>query len=341
MARQPSIPRLAKAASGNYEIRWTESGRSRRESTGTSDLSEAKTAFAQWMFDHGKTAGIPTVETVVASYLRERCQPEGREALAALRLFHHLGDKQIDALTPPVIARYVKDRPVATGTVRREIGVLVAAVNHAIAQRRVMPGVAPRIELPPAGEARSLTLSRDEVMQILEFTKPCAGERMSRLHRFVWIATETAMRRRSIETLRWAQVDIDRQMILPERGSGKIKRRVPVPISDALYYILRRAHSEREGDGLLVLDHSNEIYQAWRSAMEKLSAETGNEIFAEATPHDLRRTWATHAARAGVSIFEIAGVLGNSVQVASKHYTPHQPEYLRAAINFRESQGGS
>jgi integrase len=53
------------------------------------------------------------------------------------------------------------------------------------------------------------------------------------------------------------------------------------------------------------------------------------------TPHTLRHTWATLAARAGVDLYAIAGVLGDTLSTVEKNYLHHAPDHLRGAINFK------
>ncbi|NIO43687.1 MAG: tyrosine-type recombinase/integrase [Burkholderiales bacterium] len=51
------------------------------------------------------------------------------------------------------------------------------------------------------------------------------------------------------------------------------------------------------------------------------------------TPHVLRHTAATRMARAGVSLWLIAKVLGNTLDVVDKVYAKHSPDMLADAVN--------
>ena len=158
------------------------------------------------------------------------------------------------------------------------------------------------------------------------------------LHRgglFVWIAMETASRKRAIEELRWTQVDLRARLIHlnPAGRRQTAKRRPTVPISTALLKVLERAYEARTGD--LVLGNSSSIERPFATLCRAAHRATGNEKFLKATPHCLRHTWATLAARAGVSLFEIAGVLGDDVATVQRVYAHHCPDYLRSAVDFR------
>ncbi len=75
----------------------------------------------------------------------------------------------------------------------------------------------------------------------------------------------------------------------------------------------------------LVLEHSGSI-RASLDAVANKAAVRG------LTPHVFRHTWATHASMNGVSLLEIARVLGDSIVTVEKTYAKFQPDYLRTAI---------
>jgi integrase len=49
------------------------------------------------------------------------------------------------------------------------------------------------------------------------------------------------------------------------------------------------------------------------------------------TPHTLRHTAATWMAQEGVPVWDIAGLLGNTVQMVEEVYGHHSPDHLRRA----------
>ena len=76
-------------------------------------------------------------------------------------LLSPLGGLPVGSITGEVCRRYVKDRGKAPGTVRRELGVLQAALNFC--HREGYLTAAPKVTLPPAPAARGRWLTRDEV----------------------------------------------------------------------------------------------------------------------------------------------------------------------------------
>ena len=79
------------------------------------------------------------------------------------------------------------------------------------------------------------------------------------------------------------------------------------------------------------------FYRDFNKVVEKFTKETG-WTGGRITPHTLRHSWATQAARAGVSMWEIAGVLGDTIATVSRVYAHHSPDHLRSAVNFRDKK---
>jgi integrase len=53
------------------------------------------------------------------------------------------------------------------------------------------------------------------------------------------------------------------------------------------------------------------------------------------TPHVLRHTWASLAAMNGVSLWDIAQVLGDTIATVEANYLHLTPGHLRGAINHK------
>ncbi|WP_068432523.1 site-specific integrase [Magnetospirillum sp. XM-1] len=203
-----------------------------------------------------------------------------------------------------------------------------AAINHAIKHRRLASTDAPIIELPAKAPPRDKWLDEEQEADLLAKLEALTARegRVNRVHLFTAIALNTASRKRAIETLRWAKVDLDARLIdFRDATIQKTKkRRVPVPISDRLLPLLVRARQENP-DGEFVLGNTSFISHAFEAAMKKLG-------YPWVTPHVLRHTWGTLAARAGKDMFEIAGVMGDNVTTVQANYLHHHSDHLRSAV---------
>lgn len=339
-----SGPALRKIpATGILEIVWTEARRSHRKSTRTDDRAEAEMAFAAWLrarHEAGSVKAAPplAVGALLKSYLSEHCERKclsyDRQKFAVKALLPFFEAKLPAELSASIVNQYEVARcaeGVATSTVRRELATLVAALNFAAGQHRISRDHVPKISLPPSAPPRNLWLTEQESAQLRAAAIAALPRRVSR---FILIAQETAARKNSILQLRWPQVDLVARTIdfaTPgERQAGK--RRGKVPMSDRLSDRFRQWIGEAKTEWVLDTPHS--IQHHWDAFMLKLSADTGNEKFAAISPHVLRHTWATQAARARVSPWEIAGVLGDTLRTVEKNYMHHSPDHLRGAVNF-------
>jgi integrase len=71
---------------------------------------------------------------------------------------------------------------------------------------------------------------------------------------------------------------------------------------------------------------TSQLRRAWNGAREM--AGLGTDV----TPHVLKHTCATQMLQAGISTWDVAGVLGTSEAVIRKTYGHHSVEHLRRAV---------
>jgi integrase len=334
---------------GYWEIRWTEPGpppRTRTHSCRTKDRALAEQVRENWV----KTCvGVvaTTRDVTVGWLIREyrvhhiAAMHKGATQDWSLRPVERNFDLvTLSQLVAVVIQTYIRVRTrvdgVSNSTVRRELGALRAVLSWADKNNLLPAGSrVPHIPLPPEGNPRTVVLTlanRDKVWDAaVRRWRMTAPRSIDRTALFVLIALATGSRARAIETLTWDRVDFGTKTIDFRDPGVRVtkKRRVAVPIADKLYAILLE---EWEGWGRPksgpVLGHTGSTRKGFETFMAALG-------LAGVTRHDLRRTWATLAAQAGVPMWEIAGVLGDTVETVTKHYAHHSPGHLRAAVNAR------
>jgi integrase len=326
---------------GIWQIHWTELGRSRKISTGTREAHVAQERFREFLLMETRQSqpGGFTVREAWEIYWKEHVEQKvvdkARLSAAWKRLEPLLGARRLRDLLPADFLQYARTRQLidAKGpTVRRELSALEAAINHLIRTKRVNATDTPYIPKPDSAPPRDRWLTQEEVAALLEKARERRGKegQLTRVERFVHIALRTGARKRSIETLRWSQVDFDRGLIDFNGGRVQTKKRRPVvPISENLRPILEQARLEATTP--FVLDHTGNVRKSFETLLN--AAQIGN-----CTPHILRHTFATHAAMAGVSLVDIARVLGNTVAMVEKVYSKWAPEYLRGAVDFASAK---
>ena len=147
--------------------------RSRERSTGTADREQAEIVFAEWLQLRGRRDGPSDpaailVTDVLNLYLQERgpkVAAPGRIAYAVLALTDFFEGNTVADVTPQTCGRYVEKRGRSKGTVRRELGVLRAAINYAHKSGMITRPVA--VELPERPEPRDRWLTRTEAARLI------------------------------------------------------------------------------------------------------------------------------------------------------------------------------
>jgi integrase len=319
---------------GVYEIRWSEGRRSKAISTRTASLPEAKAFRAAFLAAERQLTPVnrPRLGALIHDYLKFHESPAQMWSLKPVGEW--FGQMAVRDLHPETVADYVAARLSAkrsNGTIRRELGALVAVINWAVKNRRgVDRDEVHPIAMPPAGHARTVFLDEDveSTYYAAAMGDSVGKSRLTRLTRFVALALDTGARSAAIERLTWDRVDLVGGFVDyrdPGVAASK-KRRVIVPIGMRLRPLLERAEAEKTSN--FVLDHGGSI----RRAFDTWSAGSPAP---DITRHDLRRTWASLAVANGVDLMLVAAVLGDSIETVTRHYAHLRPETLRAAVDAR------
>jgi len=343
---------------GIYEIKWTDNGRSCRRSTRTTDFRSAQKILANFILLKGEAAARDNREgpVLVRDVLGDPSAIEGQDywhehvlakvvdqasaRYAIAKITQHFGHLAVRDILPEHVTGYVWaretgriGRPSVGHTISKELSFLNAAINHAVKAKRVPRADQPFIQLPPSSPPRERWLTRDEAWRLqwaaIRHWRP--GEPFPRAWRFIVLALSTAGRKGALLSMTREQVDLEGGVIYlnPKGRAQTKKRRARVPISDDLRPILEQILLQiPDKPDAAILDHPGAI----RTAFDSACAAAGLE---DVTPHTLRHTWGTWAAQAGVSLFDIAGVMGDTMATVEKTYAHHHPDYLREAVNFQ------
>jgi integrase len=261
---------------------------------------------------------------------------------------------KVAAITPARCADYVawrtaqtdgrakiNGRPVKAATARRELVVLAAALSWCWKEGKLDRAIP--VRLPAQAEPRERHLTRAEAARLLagalgwDVKGKRHHARINRhLARFIMLGLYTGTRHDALLKLQWAPntfggwIDLEAR-ILYRRPADAIdagKRRPTIPLPPRLTPHLRRwrkltARFVIEWQGLPIRSQER---RAWRRARELAGLD------AKVTPHILRHTCATWLLQRGVSIYDVAGVLGCGENVVRRTYGHHAQDHLRAAV---------
>jgi len=334
-------------------------------STGASedDLRAAEEALADYIARHRRPdfgRGHPN-QILVADVLSEYGERHGpttrRPDLiggAISKLLDFFEGRTVRAITSAACAEYVQWRTaqpdaravhagskrVSAATARRELVVLGAAFRWCWREGKIDRPIP--VSLPPQAQPRERHLTRPEAAALLAGALGWDRRgvrhkaRINRhLARFILVALYTGTRHNAILRLQWAPnasggwIDLEAD-VLYRRGSGSVdsvKRQPPVPIPPRLLPHLRRW---RVLSPRYVIEFAGRPIakerRAWQSARELAG------LGAEVTPHVLRHTCATMLLQLGVSVYDVAGVLGTTEDVIRRTYGHHAQDHLRQAV---------
>lgn len=291
---------------GTWYVRGTVAKSPVNEATGTTDRARAEAYRARLearLWDrnfYGERAVVSLGEAVVR-YLEEVAPGRGETPLVD-RIVKHFGEtkllREIDqAACDGMIAAIVKPSS-GPGTKRRIISTLEAILNHAARRKwcdrpsfvKPAPPKGKTTWLTPAQVQALLAAAAPHIRPLLHFLV-CTGARMSE----------------ALE-LDWAQVDLSRSEAVFLETKNGTKRKAAIPSACIVTLanlphregrVFRRPYRGGEGAGLSEEERKigtayvdkgrvggGQIKKAWRGACNRAG-------IADATPHDLRHTWAT------------------------------------------------
>jgi integrase len=268
------------------------------------------------------------VTDVLNLYLKERgpkVTARDRIAYAVLALADFWEGNTVADVTPQTCGRYAEKRGRSPGTVRRELGVLRAAINYAHRHGRITRPVA--VELPEGPKPRGRWLTRQEAARLIR----AARTPQARLYLplFILIGLYTGRRKEAILSLRWPQVDLKANTIDFEIEGRKrtSKKRGTVRIPARLLPHLVRARRRGTDLGYVLHDHGKrigDIKKGFAAACKRAGLEG-------VSPHCLRHTAATWLMQAGTDLWEAAGFLAMSIETLQRVYGHHHPDHMRQA----------
>ncbi len=328
----------------NYHIYWKprKGAKPRRESTGTSDLEQAKEKLVEFARPRLRPTLVPEDELELLDLLTDHVTPiiqrSRRRTCAEVTTLKHWTSfmdqydlRSVADLTLGMQEEYVHWRfgeiraagyKGSPATVGRELRVMRAAINSAWKQGLLATPkyIMSLRDAPP----RPRFLFAEEANRLLR-----ACEQTHHLWLFTLIALHTLQRPCAIFGLRVEQVRLREGLIdfLPDDDVQTRKRKPVVPISSTLRPHLEEAIAESSSG--FVVEYEGMPVNSVRNAFAKAC---NRAMLEHVTPYTLRHTGATLLLASGVPIWEVSGMLGHSVQRTTELYGKHHPAFLRKAL---------
>lgn len=271
-----------------------------------------------------------------------------RVAYAVDALEPFWGHLPVSAIKGATARRYMTERGVAAATVRRELGVLQAALNFCATEGHLL--AAPTVWKPPAAEPKDRWLTRQEAAYLLRASRKLRKDGRH-LAKFILTALYTGTRKAAILSLRIDQpttsggwVDTEQGVLYrnPLARVQTVKRQTPARLPRQFLGHVRRW--KESGCRFVVQDHHGnrvgDIRKGWARAItlaHELAKSEGVDLdLADTTPHTLKHTAVTWALQRGADLWDAASFFGTSVQTIERTYGHHHPDHQSTAVQAME-----
>lgn len=210
-------------------------------------------------------------------------------------------------------------------TVNRYLAALSACLSHGVKTLQwIERNPCERITKPAENKGRVRFLADEERARLLDACRPNPD-----LYMAVVLSLTTGARQGEIMGLRWPQIDFNRKVITLHETKNGERRALPL-VGEAFTLLQERAkvrslHDDRifpPSPKARVAEYL-ELRQPWEAALK--AAEIKNFHW-----HDLRHTAASYLAMSGVSLLEIAKVLGHRTLAMVARYSHLSDEHVVA-----------
>lgn len=291
------------------------------------DNESAERQLAEYVAAKYRPAAVPSpiIADVLLVYAKEwlpKTRAKDKAAHNISNLTPFWASKRADDVTVENCTAYAKDRPPVAA--RRDLEVLRAALFYWHKHKKALTRV-PSVLLPDKPQPRERWLTKDEAKRLRR-----AAMKHPHLYRFVILGLKTGSRSGVILDLQWDWIDLN-QGVMSRRGVGDMeaanKRKPPVRLGRSLVRLMKRWKKADKGIKHVVHYEGKPIKKlrrSWAAACKEAKLKN-------VSPHTLRHTRATWLMQAGIDMWEAAGALGMSVNVLTRVYGKHSPDFQSRA----------
>jgi integrase len=321
---------------GVYILRKSIDGREYRRSTGFRDRRAAERRAVELELEIRKRGlgwtpkPVMTFEQWTERYVRtysSRKQSARRDQQILAHISPSWHKRPIDAITRSDCVAYIhrrEDEGARRWTIVREMGFLKALFNAAVQEELVTANPWSGIKRPRT-EPRSRVLTTDEQASLLAVLN-------DEYRRFVIVALGTGLRESELIGLRPHDVDATAGVIRVRAETAKGGKSRAVPVIRAVAEVLNeqaRAMGRSEFDRFWS--------QCQSSVWKCISSAAKRAKIAPLCVHDLRRTFGTRCAVAGMPLPQLQMIMGHHSPTVTMRYYVHVAEAdMQRAMNGME-----
>jgi integrase len=337
----------AKKYEPDYWIRYFYKGRIMREHVGPNRktaeqaLASRKGEVAQGRFKledvKPSVAFRAFMEETYLPHAKDNKKSWDRDGRSAKHLVAFFEDMPLGRITQWTVEQYKSKRlsecgertarPIANGTVNRELSCLRHAFTKAVEWELVESNPVSGVKFMKETQ-RERFLSLEEIAALIE---ACSSPQ---LRAMVVTALHTGMRKSEILGLRWEDVDMRRKVI---RLSGECtKNGEPrlVEVNSVLEEELREYRKHSKSEEYLFLGHKGRPIEDVRGRLYRAFQTAG---ITDATFHTLRHTWASHQVMLGTDLLTLQKMGGwKSLKMVARYSHLSREHQRKAAERYAE-----
>ncbi|MHC4455183.1 MAG: tyrosine-type recombinase/integrase, partial [Planctomycetota bacterium] len=235
-------------------------------------------------------------------------------------------------ITPKMISRYKVLRineGAKPATINRELAMLSKAFSLAVKDWEwINENPISKVQKEKVDNQRDRWLNKNEEKQILDNSPDWLRE-------IVTFGLHTGLRLQEILSLEWSRVNLFRRTILIKETKNGNPKTLPLN-KNALDVLNQRSTVKSIKNDFVFFNSNGEKINSnvLRTAFYSVLKKVGIDDF---RLHDLRHSFATRLAQAGVDIYKISKLLGHKDIKMTQRYAHHCPDSLRDGVEMLET----
>ena len=248
-------------------------------------------------------------------------------------LSNFFAGKTLFEITPASITEYKTQRQkkgVKTATISKELETLRNALSIACrAWEWLTENPFQKVKIEKANNKVERFLTADEEKRLLDNST-------ARLREVISFALNTGARRGEIISLKWSDVDLFKRTVTFLKTKNKEIRTVPLNLT--VLDLLKRKSKVKSISGYVFPSQAGtkrigkNLYREFQLARKRAELQ-------DVRIHDLRHTFATRLAQAGVDLYTISKLLGHKTLVMTTRYSHHNTESIRHGVDILDKNG--
>ena len=252
-----------------------------------------------------------------------------RYRVAAKPLIRILGRYPLDAITSGTVEKFKIKRSseISGAGTNRDLAALRFMLNLAIRHSYIARNPVVGVRFLPEGPGSMRIISHEEQREYLAVAKPL-------LRDVGTVMLETGMRPEEVFTIRKENVHLARRYVFVLSGKTRFARR-NIPLTDSAIEVLKRRFAKAKGSYLFAhrRDSDKPLTTVYKSHLEAVAASGIEPAF---RLYDLRHTFGSRSAMAGVDLATLRELMGHSNISTTLRYVHPTPEHKQEALRKLE-----